>query len=149
MSENDIILWTFLYQYDCAEKKSKNISTGLTSGLYTNAVLDDVSENYILVHIYNWEYKLPGSSTFYMYDLQEKKWIFVKGISASGIDKYTKSPSTRYVTSIEKMRINKGVVEAKIVVNDAGEKADPTSLPDYKVISEKWVQIDPSTGTLK
>ncbi len=47
------------------------------------------------------------------------------------------------------MRINKGVVEAKIVVNDAGEKADPTSLPDYKVISEKWVQIDPSTGTLK
>ena len=45
--------------------------------------------------------------------------------------------------------MNKGIWEAKIVIYDAGEKNDPTSIPDYKVISEKWVEIDLSTGSLK
>ncbi len=149
ISENDIILGTFIYQYDCATKKSKNISSSLVSGLHNNAVLEAVSDTYIVARIQTGEYSLPGSSIFYIYDLKEKKWIYVKGKSAKGIDKYIKSPPTRYITSIEKIRMNKGIWEAKIVIYDAGEKNDPTSIPDYKVISEKWVEIDLSTGSLK
>lgn len=50
---------------------------------------------------------------------------------------------------MEKLRLSKGTIEAKIVTHDAGENADPTSIPEYKVISEKWVQWDIKTESLK
>ena len=73
ISENDIILGAFIYQYDCATKKSKNISSSLVSGLHNNAVLEAVSDTYIVARIQTGEYSLPGSSIFYIYDLKEKK----------------------------------------------------------------------------
>ncbi len=73
VSENDILLGSYIYQYNCEEKTHKNISPSLNSGLYAGLVLNDTDKRYILTRIYGREYKLPGTSTFYIYNLSEKK----------------------------------------------------------------------------
>ena len=149
VSENDILLWSYLYQYDCSQKTTKNISASLISGLYTGMEIEDVDSTSLLARIYRGEYTLPGSYIFYIYKFSDEKWIFIKWNAFSGLEKYKKSPTSRYLTTVEKLRLNKGIIEAKIVTNDAGENSDPTSIPEYKVISEKWVQWDSKTESLK
>ncbi len=47
------------------------------------------------------------------------------------------------------MRIRNGQIEAKIEINDAGPNSDPTSLPEYTLISEQWVPFDPQSNSLQ
>lgn len=73
VSENDIILGSYIYQYNCSQKTTTNISPSLTSGLYAGMEIEDVDSTYIITRMYNGEYKLPGNNTFYIYTLADKK----------------------------------------------------------------------------
>lgn len=73
VSENDILLGSYIYQYNCAEKTTKNLSSSLISGTSASMEIEDVGDAYILTRIYTGQTRKPGSAVFYIYKISEGK----------------------------------------------------------------------------